>query len=269
MGKIITIASQKGGVGKTTTALNFAYSLSRLGERVLLLDTDPQGGMSIATNIRKKTNLGLFNYLAGDCKIKDIAFYTREKKLAIMGFGTANPEAAIQMETWAKEGLLGSTLERFSEHFDYLIIDSPAGLGSLVTALLSASDGVILATQCKVLSLKTLAQMLSLVSWVRTNSTPDLQLEGIVLTMRNLGNETENAMFAEIISGFPKELFFNTTIAYDPVFESAGLRAIPVAMLKAGQTAAKNYFALATEYKEREMLAQAKGDDDDLDSGLF
>jgi len=269
MGKIITVASQKGGVGKTTTALNFAYSLSRLGERVLLLDADPQGGMSVATNIKKKTNLGLVDYLAGHCKIKDIAFYTREKKLAIMGFGTASPEAALQMETWSREGLLGTTLKRFSEHFDYLIIDSPAGLGSLVTALLNASDGIILTTQCKVLSLKTLSHMLSLVSWVRTHSNPDLQLEGVVLTMRHLDNETENEMFAEVVSGFPKELFFNTVITYDPIFETASLRAVPVAMLKLGRIAAKNYFALATEYKEREMLAQVKGENDDLDTGLF
>ncbi|MCF6237741.1 MAG: ParA family protein [Candidatus Marinimicrobia bacterium] len=269
MGKIITVASQKGGVGKTTTALNFAYSLSRLGERVLLLDADPQGGMTIATNIRKKTDMGLFDLLAGSCKAKDIAFFTREKRLAIMGFGTSDPEAVMQMEVWAREGRLSKILQRFGEHFDYIIIDAPAGLGGLVAALLKTSQGVIIASQCKALSLKSLPKILSLVTWIRNNSNPALQLEGIILTMRDMDDNTENEMFAEVMSGFPEELFFSTTITHDPVFEAASIRSIPVAMMKAGHNAAKNYFALTTEFKEREMLAQAKGENDDLDSGLF
>ena len=269
MGKIITVASQKGGVGKTTTALNFAYSLCRLGERVLLLDADPQGGMTISTNIRKKTNKGLYDYLSGECKINEVAFYTKEKKLAIMGIGTAHPEAILQLEGWARDGVLASTLKRFGGHFDYLIIDAPAGLGSLVTALLNASDGVILAAQCKALALKSLSQFLSLINWVRNHDNQELRLEGVVLTMRNADDATENELFEEISTSFPEDLLYETAIAYDPVYEAASIKAIPVAMLNDGQRAARNYFALATEYKEREMLADAKGEEDGSDTGLF
>lgn len=268
MGKITTVASQK-GVGKTTTALNFAYSLCRLGAKVLLLDADPQGGMTISTNIRKKTDLGLYDYLAGQCKINEVAFYTKEQKLVVMGIGSTDPEAVLQLESWAREGLLESTLKEFSSHFDYLVIDAPAGLGSLVMALLNASEGVVLAAQCKALALKSLSQFLTLISWIRSHGNPGLQLEGVILTMRNAADATENAVFEEISSSFPEDLFFDTTIAYDPAYEDASIKAIPVGMLSAGKTAARNYFSLAIEYKEREMLAAAKGEEDGSDTGLF
>lgn len=270
MGKIVTIASQKGGVGKTTTALNFSYSLSRLGERVLLIDADPQGGMSIATNIRKKTGRGLIDYLAGKSQLKEVAFYTKEKKMAIMGIGTVDPDSIHQLEDWARKGALSRALQHIAKHFDYIVIDAPAGLGSLTIALLEASQGVLLASQCRALSLKTLPKMLSLIAWVQEKTNPDLSLEGIVLTMRNGDNETENEMFKEISTGFPADLFFSNFISYDPVYELASLRSIPVGMLKAGNFAARNYFQLAIEYKEKEMLlAQSKGEEDDADSGLF
>jgi len=270
MGKIVTIASQKGGVGKTTTALNFSYSLSRLGERVLLVDADPQGGMSIATNIRKKTEKGLVDYLAGKSQLKEVAFYTKEKKMAIMGIGTVDPASVQQLEDWARKGALSRALQHIAKHFDYIVIDAPAGLGSLSVALLGASQGVLIASQCKALSLKSLPKMLALISWIQENTNPELSLEGIILTMHNRDNETESEMFREISQGFPADLFFSELIAYDPVFEQASLRSIPVGMLKTGKVAARNYFQLAIEYKEREMLLdQSKGEEDDVDSGLF
>ncbi len=270
MGKIVTIASQKGGVGKTTTALNFSYSLSRLGERVLLLDADPQGGMSIATNIRKKTDKGLIDYLVGKNQLKEVAFYTKEKKMAIMGIGVVDPDSMQQLEDWARKGALSRALQHIAKYFDYVVIDAPAGLGSLTMALLVASQGALLASQCKALSLKTLPKMLSLITWIQEKKNPDLLLEGIVLTMRNRDNETESEMFREISNGFPTDLFFSNFISYDPAFELASLRSIPVGMLKDGKLAARSYFQLAIEYKEREMLlAQSKGEEDDADSGLF
>jgi len=270
MGKIVTIASQKGGVGKTTTALNFSYSLSRLGERVLLIDADPQGGMSIATNIRKKTEKGLVDYLEGKSQLKDVAFYTKEKKMAIMGIGTVTPESIQRLEDWARKGVLAKALEHLEKYFDYIVVDAPAGLGSLSVALFGASHGVVLTSQCRALSLKSLPKMLSLIDWVQKKTNPDLLLEGIVLTMHNREDEIEREIFREISQGFPANLFFSETIMYDPVFEQASLRSIPVGMLKAGKQAARNYFQLIIEYKEREMLqAQSKGEDDVSDSGLF
>ena len=270
MGKIVTIASQKGGVGKTTTALNFSYNLSRLGERVLLIDADPQGGMTVATNLRKKTEKGLVDYLEGKSQFKEVAFYTKEKKMAIMGVGTVNPDSVQQLENLARKGVLCRALQHVAKYFDYIVIDAPAGLGSLSIALLNASQGVLLASQCRALSLKTLPKMLSLITWIQKNSNPDLSLEGIVLTMHNRDNETENEIFQEIRTGFPEDLFFSEFIAQDPAFELASLRSIPVGMLKNGKLAARNYFQLVIEYKEREMLlAQSKGEEDDADSGLF
>ncbi|SEA57051.1 chromosome partitioning protein [Desulfuromusa kysingii] len=270
MGKIVTIASQKGGTAKTTTALNLSYSLSCLGDRVLLLDADPQGGMTIATTIKGKTPAGLIDYLAGRCQLKEVAFYTKEKKMAIMGIGTVDPDSVRQLEDWARKAVIAKALKRFSKHFDYIVIDAPTGFGSVPVALLEASQGVILTSQCQSLSLKSLPKMLGVIDWVQKSSNPDLSLEGIVLTMRHPDNETENEMFQEIHSGFPAGLFFSEYIVSDPVFELASLRSVPVGMLSAGKVAAHNYHQLATEYKERELLRSlSKGADDGADSGLF
>jgi len=226
--------------------------------------------MSIATNIKKKTEKGLIEYLAGETKLKDVAFFTKTKKLAVMGIGVVNPETVLQLEDWARKGVVATTLQRLAKQFDYVVIDAPAGLGSVSIALLNASQGVLLASQCRTLSLKTLPKMLSLITWVQKNANPDLILEGIILTMHHREDETETEILKEITTAFPADLFFSELISYDPIFEVASVKSIPVGMLKAGKLAAHNYFQLAIEYKQREMLlAQAKGDDNDADSGLF
>jgi chromosome partitioning protein len=174
------------------------------------------------------------------------------------------------LEDRARKGVLAKALNHLEKYFDYIIGDAPACLGTLSVALLGASHGVVLTSQCRALSLKSLPKMLSLIDWIQKNSNPDLLLEGIVLTMHNRENEVEREIFGEIRQGFPTDLFFSETIAYDPVFEQASLRSIPVGMMKTGKQAARNYFQLVIEYKEREMLlAQSEGDDDGTDSGLF
>ena len=270
MGKILTVASQKGGVGKTTTALNFAYSLSRLGEQVLLVDVDPQGGVSIASNVKKCNRKGLLDYLYGRSRLKEVVCRTKEKNLSIMGLGEADPDAVSQLEHWAEKRVLGKALNNFAKHFSYVVVDAPAGLGCLPTGLLAASSGVLVTLQCRNLSLKTLPKMLALIDRIKATENPDLTLEGIILSMYDRQNATEQALYGELKEGFPKDLFFATVIPFDPVFEEISLRAVPAAMFRNGQQVAKTYFDLVIEYKQRELWqAQAKGANDVTDTGLF
>lgn len=269
MGRVITIASQKGGVGKTTTTLNLGYSLSRFGNRVLLLDCDPQGGLTLATNLKKRTELGLINQLMGGKSPSEIIMHTKDGHLAVAGIGRLDPEDVFMLDEFAKDGRLSAGVRKLAEGFDYVLVDAPAGVGGLVTSLLFASDAVIVVALCRALSIKSLPLLLNLVRWVREHRNPGLAIEGVLLTMFDSANETERELSGEIRATLPEELFFRTAIPYLPCFEKASLRSIPIGMLQEGEEAARRYQDLAWELKERELNRQQGGGSDELVTGLF
>lgn len=268
MGKIITIASQKGGVGKTTTALNLGYSLSRFGNRVLILDSDPQAGITLATNLKKRTELGLINMLMGGVQPSDIVMHVRNNSLAVAGIGRLEPEDVFMLDEFAKNGKLSAGVKCLAEGFDYLLIDAPAGVGGLVSSLLTASNSVIPVVLCRALAIKSLPMLLNLVNWVREHKNPGLILEGVLMTMLDERSEVENSLSQEFRASLPEEIFFRTKIPYQEVFEKASIRSVPVGMLNEGQSAAKQYMDLAWEIKERE-IQQGTGGSDELVAGLF
>lgn len=269
MRRIITIASQKGGVGKTTAALNMGYNLSRLGGRVLVVDCDPQGGIAVASNLKKRTSKGLVNVLRNECRPSEIVMTTRENTLAIAGIGSLEPEDALYFEAESAKGRLRDLLRELASDFSYVIIDAPAGVGAIVTALLSASDSVIMVTQCRTLSLKTLPAFLKLVHWIREKKNPSLHFEGIIINMIDSQNPYELQLYDEAQKMFPPDAFFRTTIPYDRSFEQASSKAVPVSLLKGGQDAARNYMDLAMELKERELRREIGGARDEDVEGLF
>lgn len=269
MRKIISFAGQKGGAGKTTATLNIAYNLSRLGGRVLIIDADPQGGIAVATNLKKRTNLGLIDVMKKQCSPQEIVMTTRENTLSIAGVGIADPDDVALFETEAAKGTLRDLLRRLSLDYSYTLIDAPAGIGGIVTALLSSSDSVILVTQSRTLSLKTLPSFLKLIQWVRTKYGVPLHFEGIICNMIEKNNPFELQLFDETKKMFPPEAFFETTIPYDLLFEQASARAVPVAMLRQGAELSNIYMRLALELKEREMKRENGGGLDDSVEGLF
>ncbi|MHB8881536.1 MAG: ParA family protein [Thermodesulfovibrionales bacterium] len=269
MRRIITIASQKGGVGKTTTTLNLGYNLSRLGGRVLIVDGDPQGGISIASNLKKKTSKGIIDVLKKECNPRDIVMTTRENTLSVVGIGTMEPEDVLFFEAEAARGRLKELLRTLSLDYSYVLVDAPAGVGGIVMALLSASDSVIMVVQCRTLSLKTLPSFLKLVQWVKGRQNALLVFEGVVITMLNEKNPYELQLYDEAKKMFPEEAFFRTMIPYDDLFEQASSRAVPIAMLRGGKKAGSIYMDLAMELKERELKREMGGEGDDDAEGLF
>lgn len=269
MARIITIASQKGGVGKTTTALNLGFSLSRFGSRVLLIDGDPQGGMSIATNVRKRTDKGLIDIVRDGLPPQEIVMTTRDPLLAVAGIGQPTPPEIFMLEESAHHGVLQQAVRSVAAPFDYVIIDAPAGIGSLVNSWLCASDGVILVVMARLLSLKTLPSFLSLTQWVRERHNPALRLDGVLMTMINREHACESELLEEFRTSIPEEVAFRTMIPADEMFERASIKSLPVALLPGGQQAAKCYLDLAVELKERELLYQRGGMADEPVAGLF
>lgn len=269
MPRVLTVASQKGGVGKTTTVLNLGYTLARLGTRVLLVDADAQGGMAIASNLKKKTDRGLVHLLRGEASPEEITAVTRDGKMWIVGSGVSTPEDVFFLEERARDGSLEAAIRDLSRGYDHVFLDAPAGVGGTVTALLAASDGVILILHCRNLLLKSLPIFLKLVRHVRTHHNPDLVLDGALVTMWNSESPFEREILSELSESVPDALFFRTVIPSDGRFEEASIKAVPVMLLPEGRETARPYLELALEMKERELLRGVGGESDEHADGLF
>jgi len=267
MNRIITIASNKGGVGKTTTALNLGYSLSRLGNEVLLLDGDLQGGIESSTNLKKVTSQGLIACLRGQATLADLVRYTRTQSMAVVGLGVTGADDVFVLEQAAATGRLGTMITELSRAFDYVLIDVPAGFGGTVQTYLQVSDGVLLVLNCRSLTVKTLPPFLKVLKGIQERN-PSLRLEGVLLTMINRKSIRDINMMSELRKMLPAEVMLRSTIPANDLFERASLRSIPVGMLPDSQSAARPYIDLAIEVKERELERSSEEVTDD-DEGLF
>jgi chromosome partitioning protein len=269
MSKIIAIASQKGGVGKTTTAFNLGHSLTRFGSKVMLIDCDPQGGMTIATNLSKQTKLGLIDLLKDSSNPEDIICITKDKTMAVLGLGTLQPEDVLLLENEARSGTFGMLLQSLTKDYDYAVLDSPSGVGALPASLLSISDSVIITINCRVISLKTIPLFLKLIKDIKKEHNKKLDLEGVLITMYDEKNPMEKQILGEIKKMFPKHVFFQTIIPYSEDYEMASLHSIPAAMLPNGLRTARHYFEMALEIREKEKKSKTGGQSDEKIMGLF
>ena len=189
MGKIISFANQKGGVGKTTSAVNIAASLGVLGYNTLLVDLDPQGNATSGVGVAKK---GLKNtikdVLMGDCKAKDAIIQTEFDKLSLIpaNMSLAGTEFDLLQgddpEPWA---IMKKALETVKADYDYIIVDCPPSLGMLTMNSLSASDGVVVPMQCEFYALEGLSQLMITINRIKRMYNPDLAITGILITMYN------------------------------------------------------------------------------------
>ncbi len=187
MGKILCFANQKGGVGKTTSAVNVAASLGVLKKKVLLVDMDPQGNATSGLGILKKSvHISSLDVLLGESKAEDAIIDTNFKNVSLIPSSMSLASAEFEIsELEEGEKMLSNALEPIKDSYDYIIIDSPPSLGLITVNILTACDSVIIPMQCEFYSLEGLSQLMMTVNTVRSRYNPRLSAGGILVTMYN------------------------------------------------------------------------------------
>ena len=252
MGKIIALANQKGGVGKTTTAINLAASLATLEKKVLVIDADPQANASSGLGIDIR-NIECSIY---ECLINKSAPELGIHKTCVKGLDIIPSHidlvgAEIEMlDMPNREKILRECLASIKDKYDYILIDSSPSLGLITVNSLTAADSVIIPVQCEYFALEGISKLLNTIKIIKSNLNPKLDIEGFLLTMFNSRLRLSNQVYNEVKKHF-RELVFETVIQRNIRLGEAPSMGIPAIMYDAESTGAKNYLALADEIIKR------------------
>jgi len=210
MGRVLALANQKGGVGKTTTAVNLGAYLAAAGKRVLLVDLDPQANATSSLGIdRKNLPASTYDVLLGGLPTEQAIVVTKQVRLDLVPSAPALAGAEVELVSlMAREQRLGRTLESILDRYDYVFVDCPPSLGLLtVNALTAARHGVLIPVQCEYLALEGLGQLLRTVYMVRDNLNPALAIAGVVLTMFDARTNLSRQVVDEVRRFFPAYVF--------------------------------------------------------------
>lgn len=252
MGTIISIANQKGGVGKTTTAINLSASLAVADKRCLLVDCDPQGNATAGLGIEKKAlACGVYELILGLAGEDEAIRDTGLKGLSLMG-ATANMLGA-EVEMVSAEGReyrLRRHLSPLKDRFDYIVVDCPPSLGFLTLNALTAADSVLVPLQCEYYALEGLGQIMLTLQAVRRGLNPGLKLKGILLTMHDPRNNLSLQVEEEVRKHF-REAVFKTIIPRNVRLSEAPSHGQPVLLYDIRSRGAQSYLALAEELMQR------------------
>ena len=258
MGKIISLVNQKGGVGKTTTSINLSASLAVLGKKVLLIDLDPQGNTTTGVGINKgDIETSIYDVLIGKCSIEQATIKTKYKNLSVIpatinlaGLDIELLEKSQNEPGFSKGEQLKQHLEKVRDNYDFIIIDCPPSLGIITTNALTASNSVIIPVQCEFFALEGIMQLLNTIMLAQKSLNPELDIEGVLLTMldsrTNLGFEV-----VEDIRKFFKERVYNTIIPRLIRLTEAPSHGEPIIAYDPKSRGSEAYLNLATEVIER------------------
>ena len=253
MSKIISLANQKGGVGKTTTSINLAAALARQGKRVLLIDADPQANTSSGLGVEiRDLDKTVYECLVNGIDPHTAVVETNTPNLSLIPSHIDLVGAEIEMlNIEHRETLLKNILAQLRDEYDYILIDCSPSLGLITVNALTASDSVIIPVQCEFFALEGIAKLLNTIKIIKSKLNPALKIEGFLLTMFDNRLRLSNQVYEEVKRHFG-DLVFNTVIARNVRLSEAPSHGVSVIEYDPSSRGAKQYMALAKELMNRQ-----------------
>jgi chromosome partitioning protein len=253
MGRIIAIANQKGGVGKTTTAINLAASLAALEKKVLIVDGDPQANATSGIGIdNRQIRCTIYDCLIDDKDPKDALLKCEIENLSIIPSNIDLVGAEIEMlDRHEREKILKVVLKKIEADYDYILIDCSPSLGLLTVNALTASDSVIIPVQCEYFALEGLGKLLNTIKIIQNNLNPELEIEGFLLTMYDARLRLSNQVADEVNKHF-QQMVFKTIIQRNVKLSEAPSFGQPAILYDADSRGTVNYLNLAKELIEKQ-----------------
>jgi chromosome partitioning protein len=249
VGRVYTLVNQKGGVGKTTSAINLGAYMAQLGQRVLIVDADPQANATSSLGVDKHAvKGGTYEVLLGGSPAIALVLQNPRLKLAILPSSPALSGAEVELvNELGRESKLKNALAALVERYDYILIDCPPSLGLLtVNGLMAAKDGVLIPVQCEYLALEGLGELTHTLQRVRSALFPSLEVRGVILTMFDGRTHLSQDVVAEVRKYFPEKVF-DTVIPRSVRLAEAPSYGLPISTYAPGSNAARSYELLTRE----------------------
>jgi chromosome partitioning protein len=262
MGKIITIANQKGGVGKTTTAINLAAALGVLEYKTLLVDADPQANATSGVGVDPKSiKAGIYGCLVNDIHPKDLVLNTENPNLFLIPAHIDLVGAEIELiNATNREYMMRNALNKLRDEYDFIIVDCSPSLGLVTVNALTASDSVIIPVQCEYFALEGLGKLLNTVKIVQQKLNTDLTIEGILLTMYDSRLRLSNQVVEEVKMHF-QEMVFDTIIHRNTTLGEAPSFGQTILMHDAACKGSVNYLNLAREVLQKNAMTKMSNEE--------
>ena len=248
MGKIETLANQKGEVGKTTTTVNLGTILAKRGKKVLLIDADPQGNATSGLGVEKEVEYSTYDILVNDATLKDAIQDTIIKNLKVCPANMSLAGAEVELVSMmSREQRLKEKLDEVKDDFDYILIDCPPSLGLITLNAFTASNSVLIPVQCEYFALEGLGQLINTINLVKKHLNKEIQIEGALLTMYDIRTNLSNQVVKEVKKYFENKVY-KTVIPRNVRLSEAPSYGMPITEYDPRSKGAKSYTKFAKEF---------------------